>query len=279
MTIFAKHHSRTSLLAVAGLLLTAGWSGEAMAQCAGDCNNDGRVVISELITAVNISLELRSVDDCTAADVNANGAVAINELILAVNASLDGCAATATPTPTSHEPTATPTESPTPPAGCGDGVVDLPGGETCDDGNLEEGDGCPANCRIAACEPSEETVVVDVNYATDPASDVSGMQLFFRYPDGVVDIPGRTIDPSVRERITSANFNITPNDRNYGLTLVLQDPSFFGPSMGTAVTVTFDLCVGANRPAAGDFRCDIDTVADSALNDISANTTCTIVVR
>jgi cysteine-rich repeat protein len=277
-----RNHKRLRCLmpATAALLLCLGLgSGTALAQCAGDCNGNNNVAINELILAVNISLGLRSIDDCRAADVNGNDAVGINELILAVNRSLDGCPMLATPTPTPSEPTAVPTETPTPPAGCGDGVVDLPGGETCDDGNLEEGDACPANCRIASCEPSGETLAVDLNYTTNPASNVSGMQLFLRYPDGVVGIPGRTNEMAVRDRITSPNFSITPNDRDYGLTLVLLDPTFFGPEMGTAVTATFDRCVGADRPTADDFRCDLESVSDPSLIEIVGNTNCTIVVR
>jgi len=267
-----------------GLALFAGVAGgpaAARAQCAGDCNDNGVVAINELILAVNISLELRSLDDCRAADANMNGAVAINELILAVNNSLNGCpmAGSPTPTPTLSEPTATPTESPTPPEGCGDGVVDIPGGETCDDGNTVEGDACPANCRIATCEASGATVDLDINYATDPATNVSAIQLFLRYPDGVVGIPGRNNDGPVLERVSSTNFAITPNDRDYALNFVLLDPSFFGPEMGTAVTVTFDLCTGAEVPSAADFRCDLESVSDPTPSEIVDNTTCTLVVR
>lgn len=59
--------------------------------CPGDCNGDGVVTVNELITAVNISLGLRSIDACTAADLNGNGLVAINELVSAVLSALDGC--------------------------------------------------------------------------------------------------------------------------------------------------------------------------------------------
>ncbi len=32
------------------------------------------------------------------------------------------------------------------PAVCGDGIIDTEFGETCDDGNTTDGDGCPSNC-------------------------------------------------------------------------------------------------------------------------------------
>jgi hypothetical protein len=57
----------------------------------GDCNGDGTVNISDLITAVNIALETRPVTDCSVVDTNADGNVTVNELILAVNAALGGC--------------------------------------------------------------------------------------------------------------------------------------------------------------------------------------------
>lgn len=36
---------------------------------------------------------------------------------------------------------------------CGNGTIDFDLGETCDDGNTREGDGCPATCNIASCTP------------------------------------------------------------------------------------------------------------------------------
>ena len=61
------------------------------AVCPGDCNGDGRVGISELITAVNIALGRRQVTACLAVDTNGNGEISIGEVITAVRASLDGC--------------------------------------------------------------------------------------------------------------------------------------------------------------------------------------------
>jgi cysteine-rich repeat protein len=45
--------------------------------------------------------------------------------------------------------------------GCGDGILD--GGEACDDGNVQDGDGCNAACRIRLClsPPSSACVVAD----------------------------------------------------------------------------------------------------------------------
>lgn len=87
------------------------------AQCVGDCNGDGAVSINELITAVNIALGNRDLEDCPNADGNGNGGIGINELIQAVNNASKGCGPTPTPQATST-PTATatlpgPTATPT----------------------------------------------------------------------------------------------------------------------------------------------------------------------
>jgi len=55
----------------------------------GDCNGDGMVSISELITGVNIALGNLPVTACPAFDTNRDGRVTIEELIAAVNAALN----------------------------------------------------------------------------------------------------------------------------------------------------------------------------------------------
>jgi hypothetical protein len=61
-------------------------------ECAGDCDADGSVSISELILGVNIALGRNEVGACESLDSDANGAVAISELIRAVRNALQGCA-------------------------------------------------------------------------------------------------------------------------------------------------------------------------------------------
>lgn len=60
--------------------------------CAGDCGLDGAVAVSELVSAVGISLGDRSLALCVAADGSGDGAVTVDELIRATRNSLDGCA-------------------------------------------------------------------------------------------------------------------------------------------------------------------------------------------
>lgn len=61
------------------------------AGCPGDCNDDGHVVVNELVVGVNIALGNTSASACPAFDRNGDGAVTINELIAGVNAALIGC--------------------------------------------------------------------------------------------------------------------------------------------------------------------------------------------
>src|SRR5690606_10210312 len=68
----------------------------------GDCNGDGAVTISELVTAVGIALGGGAMETCTAADVNDDGTVAINELVAGVGHALGQ------PCPTEPTPTVTP---------------------------------------------------------------------------------------------------------------------------------------------------------------------------
>ena len=59
--------------------------------CAGDCDGNGTVAISELITGVTIALGSQPLDRCPAFDSSGNSGVEINELIAAVSNALDGC--------------------------------------------------------------------------------------------------------------------------------------------------------------------------------------------
>lgn len=59
--------------------------------CAGDCNGNGTVSIDELVTLVNIALQLADLAQCPAGDANGDGTIAIDELITAVRHALEGC--------------------------------------------------------------------------------------------------------------------------------------------------------------------------------------------
>jgi len=59
--------------------------------CTGDCNRDGQVTIEEIVTAVNIALQLADSGVCPQADADGNGDVTVDEIIRAVNNALGGC--------------------------------------------------------------------------------------------------------------------------------------------------------------------------------------------
>jgi hypothetical protein len=72
--------------------------------CTGDCSEDGRVTVNELVQAVNIALDRAAVETCSSVDADGNQQVTVNEVVLAVNNLLQDCN-DATPMPS---PTATP---------------------------------------------------------------------------------------------------------------------------------------------------------------------------
>jgi hypothetical protein len=74
-------------------------AGSASAQCVGDCNGNGSVGISELITGINISLNRADVSICEAFDCRHDGMVGISCLVQGVNNSLAGSCPTPTVTP------------------------------------------------------------------------------------------------------------------------------------------------------------------------------------
>ncbi len=61
------------------------------AECAGDCDGDLNVSISELVLGVNIALDRAEPAACPSLDQDESGTVAINELVQAVNNALQGC--------------------------------------------------------------------------------------------------------------------------------------------------------------------------------------------
>lgn len=59
--------------------------------CTGDCNQDGRVTVDEIVTLVSIALGTISIDGCLAADANGDGRVTVDEIVTAVSNGLSGC--------------------------------------------------------------------------------------------------------------------------------------------------------------------------------------------
>src|SRR5262249_9483237 len=60
----------------------------ARAELPGDCDGDARVTVGELITAVDIALDTRSLKDCQPADADGDGQMSIADLVTDVGAAL-----------------------------------------------------------------------------------------------------------------------------------------------------------------------------------------------
>jgi hypothetical protein len=59
--------------------------------CAGDCDENGVVDVSELVVGINIALDSAALSQCLAFETTRDGSVAIDELVTAVNNALSGC--------------------------------------------------------------------------------------------------------------------------------------------------------------------------------------------
>ena len=80
------------------VLLSVGRADPAHAACTGDCDDNGEVLIDELLTTVNVSLGTMPTSACTNADSTpSDGLVVIGELVLSVRSSLYGCNCTGEP--------------------------------------------------------------------------------------------------------------------------------------------------------------------------------------
>jgi cysteine-rich repeat protein len=187
-----------------------------------------------------------------------------------------------TTTPTSSTTTSTgvlclPTTTTTTLAGkCGNGMVDP--GETCDDGNVNDGDSCPHNCHIDSCIPQPaSSQTVDVTFTPPAGKQVAGLTLLVDYPEGRVIIPGSGDDPAVVGSITHLPFGALsqPNDLDYALLESIVKGTALTP--GRALTIQFETCACSTAPSAADFTC---TVLDASDPDgvTVAGVTCAVVV-
>ncbi len=113
MTRFDKPRFR-AVFGAALLLVAAGLAGDAArAVCVGDCNDDGKVIISEVQRCVNIKNNPATIDTCRNADQNNDGTVTQSEVDNCIASFLDAASCTqveATPTP---QNTSTPSQTST----------------------------------------------------------------------------------------------------------------------------------------------------------------------
>jgi len=81
--------------------LTVVWAQEG--SCVGDCNQNDRVTVDELVTGVNIALGALPVDQCPTLDLGGDDRVTVDELVTAVNNALEGCDSQANHAPRASE--------------------------------------------------------------------------------------------------------------------------------------------------------------------------------
>lgn len=92
---------RRVLIATTVLVLGNARPDDAQAQCVGDCDGDGSVVVAEIMSGVAIALARRPIPTCSAMDADADFGVSVSELTTAVGFALRGCPPASTPTPLS----------------------------------------------------------------------------------------------------------------------------------------------------------------------------------
>ncbi len=162
---------------------------------------------------------------------------------------------------------------------CGNGVnnpvtgnpeVNFNVGETCDDGNFVDNDGCPKTCEIRACVGSGKTQKVTVSFS---GSNVAGLTVFLRYGENAARIPGRANEDTVQARVTDlpANGFSAVNDLDYALRVVsVADGTL---SAGNLFTVEFDTC---KKPkfSASDLECVVEDAVSPSFEPV-AGVTCT----
>jgi hypothetical protein len=105
--IRSRTHAITRLL---GLTVLAAVAARAVAQCPGDCNQDGAVLIDELVTGIRLARGDAAARACDPLDADRSESITVDELVRAVAACLTGCPPTPAPT---EPPTATPVPTPT----------------------------------------------------------------------------------------------------------------------------------------------------------------------
>jgi|GEM_PF-1550869 len=180
---------------------------------------------------------------------------------------------TATTTSTTvTQPTATTTTTLISTAVCGDRTVEEP--ETCDDGNTEDWDNCPANCIVQQCQPDLTlTWSADVHFAVPAgAPAIGGLVAEIDYPEGKIIIPGSSrVDDQIRN-IPPGSFMVS-NDRDYWIRIGIASPNAWTP--GRFATIDFLRCQGAPLPTAADFRCRV-TQAGTGLGEDVDGVTCEV---
>jgi cysteine-rich repeat protein len=191
---------------------------------------------------------------------------------------------TITATPTATPPvtatsaiTNTPTPTPTPllAAVCGNGSVEPP--ETCDDGNTNNGDACPSDCRIVLCATDGAQQVFSIGFSPPGGASVSSIAVLLVYPDGTVQIPGTGSSTAVSTRVTNrpSGFLFNVVDLDYALRTAIAGTRAL--AVGQLFRVNFDHCTDTPAAEASDFTCTV-LEAVNPRNQPVSGVVCTVTV-
>jgi hypothetical protein len=181
---------------------------------------------------------------------------------------------TSTPLPTATR-TSTPVPTATPASPCGNGVKDA--GEDCDDGNTNDCDACPSNCKAAVeCAtpaPSATRVPQRVSLKLANGEPLTSGNFCLSYPAGKVGFPGTGGIPA---RISGFTGQTSLADFNNAAQVAL-----LGRNALTeiAVNVNFDLCAGQTAPALSAFSCRVVSASNAGTTIDPANVQCSPVAQ
>jgi cysteine-rich repeat protein len=155
---------------------------------------------------------------------------------------------------------------------CGNGQVNA--GESCDDGNNNNNDTCPADCTIDPCTPVSANQLADVFFQPPAGANVAGLTVLVDYPEGRVQIPGSGSVQSSISMLPSGAFG-SSNDLNHALREVVGAGNAIPP--GRLFRVTFQSCQGAPAATAGNYSCVVIEASDPFTNPVSG-VTCSVTV-
>jgi cysteine-rich repeat protein len=160
---------------------------------------------------------------------------------------------------------------------CGNGAIDP--GETCDDGNTSDNDGCPADCAVDSCTPdADRTVDVTVSFDAPYGVLVAGMSLLVDYPEGTVTLDGSGRVPPERFIPVSreGRFLIAGFDLDHAVRVVAASDKEIEPS--ALARIVFGRCQGQDVPAAEAIRCTVIEASDPFQN-ARDNVTCSVTIH
>ena len=181
---------------------------------------------------------------------------------------------TTAPTTTTTTTTSTSTTVTFPPL-CGNGALDP--GESCDDGNNDDRDPCPADCRFDACTPDTEVQEqFTVNFLPPLGAEVAGLDVLVDYPEGKVSVPGSGTSLPVGT-ISGRPSGTVGSAVDYDHALFAGFGRATSFPAGRFFLVRYNPCSGAPAPVPGDFTCTVLVAVDpfaAAVRDV----TCSVAV-